>query len=370
MAITARRSVLAIAMFACALTGVETLIARAVPATGKKVAGATVAPANATAVLALHKQLETIEGRLETMLNAKDGALAHAKVGPTMKVFLKELQTVLKDTASDKKLAPAAAMEKLLAAKHGLASLFSDLNSRQVALMKEDNAQRESLLLGVLMTHQKDKMDEQLKILKDDDFAPLEVAKALLAKHSTETALYVQAASYLDAHPNRTSAPMLASKPSNPLAQVQSMLEKRLYALEHEYQVREKMHQKKADELSARFKKASVKEQHTVHIMEKREERNFKKWSAMRKHDIAAMKDAVDGVKKGDMKAVGRARAALETSLKAMQGQTGGFLYLIQLGHRLEKRDCPYCAAQCVDKCHTAGKPYVQCLTDCADAGK
>jgi len=42
----------------------------------------------------------------------------------------------------------------------------------------------------------------------------------------------------------------------------------------------------------------------------------------------------------------------------------------IQLADTYMVRDCPYCAAQCVDKCHTAGKPYVTCLTDCADAGK
>jgi len=42
----------------------------------------------------------------------------------------------------------------------------------------------------------------------------------------------------------------------------------------------------------------------------------------------------------------------------------------IQLANTVMNRDCPYCAAQCVDKCHQAGKPYVQCLTDCADAGK
>jgi hypothetical protein len=42
----------------------------------------------------------------------------------------------------------------------------------------------------------------------------------------------------------------------------------------------------------------------------------------------------------------------------------------IQLAASITNRDCPYCVAQCVDKCHSAGKPYVQCLTDCADAGK
>jgi len=332
------------------------------------VTGATDGPA---AVLALHTQLESIAGKLNTMLNAKDGALAHAKVGPSMKVFLKELQVVLKATAADKKMAPKAALEKLVAAKAGLAGLMGDLNNRQVTLMKEDNAQRESLLLGVLMTKQKEPMDKQLEILKADDFLPLEVAKALIAKHDAKLPLYVQAAAYLDAHPNRKSAPVQAVKPGNPLAKIQAMLESRLSALQHEFGIREKIHKKKSEDYAVRMKKASKYLQHSLAIREKREDRQYKKWSIMRKHDISAMSEAVDGVKKGDMKAVQRAKTALEDSMKAMKSQTeSGFLYLIQMGHRLMKRDCPYCAAQCVDKCHTAGKPYVTCLTDCADAGK
>lgn len=356
-----------------ALVGTDALLARGKPAPPAPKAAITKAVSSkatpATDVLALHKQLETIAGRLDGMLNAKDGALAHAKVGPSMKVFLKELNTVLKSTA-DKKMAPALALQKLTSAKAGLASLMGDLNNRQENLMKEDNAQRESLLLGVLMTRQKEPMDNQLEILKDEDFAPLEVAKALMAKHDAKVPLYVQAATYLDQHPKRKPAPMEAAKTTNPLAKVQQMLEKRLIALEHEFQVREKFHKTKVADFAARLKAADKKGKHSVSIQAKREDRRFKKWAAMRNHDIVAMRDAVAGVKKGDMKAVGRAKAALEASLKAMQSQTGGFLYLIQMGHSLMKRDCPYCAAQCVDKCHTAGKPYVQCLTDCADAGK
>jgi hypothetical protein len=363
---------------ACALGSTDALLGlRGKPAVVQKAVSVAapptevlVAEANPAAVLALHKQLDTISISLNKMLNAKDGSLAHAKVAPAMKVFLKELQTVLQSTSADKKVAPSVAMKQLLAAKAGLAGLMADLNDRQVTIMKEDNAQRESLLLGVLMTRQKDPMDKQLEILKDDDFAPLEVSKALLAKHNATVPLYVQAAGYLDQHPKRKSAPMRDVKPTNPLAKVQTMLETRLSALEHEYQVRDKLHQKKAKEFADRLKNATSYMQHTVHIQQKREERNFKKWSVMRKHDIDAMKEAVAGVKKGDMKAVARAREALQASLKSMQSQTGGFLYLIQLHHKLMQRDCPYCAAQCVDKCHQAGKPYVQCLTDCADAGK
>lgn len=353
---------LILALFACSASG---LVLQAKPVVAKNAAAT---PAD---VLALHKQLDTIAGKLGTMLNAKNGAMAHAKVAPTMKVFLKELRSVLTATSSDKKVSPAIAMEKLMAAKQSLAGLMGDLNNRQVSIMKEDNAQRESLMLGVLMTKQKEPIDEQLKILKADDFSDLEVSKALIAKHDPKTALYVQVATYLDAHPNRKPAPMHAAKPENPLLKVQTMLSQHLASLQHEYSVRERFHRKKVAVFADRMKKASGKaEKHTVHILAKREERSFKKWSAMRKHDINAMQAAVDGVKKGDISAVKRAQEALKASMKVMQGQTGGFLYFIQMGHRLMKRDCPYCAAQCVDKCHTAGKPYVQCLTDCADAGK
>lgn len=351
----------------CAFGCGSSLLTRSSPTVEQKATVATPTPAE---VLALHKQLGTIADKFETMLSAKDGAIAHSKAGASLKVFLKELKSVLKSTDADQKLPAAVAMEKLLAAKQSLGSLMGDFSSRQEALMKEDNAQRESLLLGILMTRQKEPMDQQLEILKDDDFSGLEVSKALLAKHNATAALYVQVAGYLDTHPNRKPAPMREAKPSDPKAHVAAVLEKHLATLEHEYEVHEGLHKRKVEELVAKAKNATAKQQRLVHIMEKREERNFKKWAAMKKHDINAMKDALDGVKKGDMKAIARARAALQASLKTMQSQSGGFLYLIQLGHTLMKRDCPYCAAQCVDKCHEAGKPYVQCLTDCADAGK
>lgn len=104
--------------------------------------------------------------------------------------------------------------------------------------------------------------------------------------------------------------------------------------------------------------------------MEKKERRDFEKQAAMSKHDIQSLKTAISAVEKGDMKALMTAKTALSSSLKAMEAKSGGFLYLIQLGHRATNRDCPFCAAQCFDKCHAAGKSYVQCLTDCQDAGK
>jgi len=104
--------------------------------------------------------------------------------------------------------------------------------------------------------------------------------------------------------------------------------------------------------------------------MMKREERSFKKWSVMQEHDIQSMKEAVKAIKSHDVKALDKAKQALEASVKSLQSKNNGFLVLLDLGHQFMQKDCPYCAAQCVDKCHQEGKPYVTCLTQCADAGK
>merc|ERR1719454_1698937 len=162
MATSVHRGLLALVFVLCAVGPADALLTRGKPADAKPETKAV----TAADVSALHKQMDTISSRLDTMLNAKDGALAHAKVGPAMKVFVKELQDVLKVTGAGSKLAPKEAMLKLQNAKQGLASLTGDLSSRQEQLMKEDNAQRESLLLGVLMSRQKEPMDEQLKVLK------------------------------------------------------------------------------------------------------------------------------------------------------------------------------------------------------------
>lgn len=56
--------------------------------------------------------------------------------------------------------------------------------------------------------------------------------------------------------------------------------------------------------------------------------------------------------------------------MEQMKNHNSGFLVLLSMGSELMASDCPYCVAQCVDKCHQDGKPYTTCLTTCADAGK
>lgn len=325
-------------------------------------------------VEALHAKLEKLAGALEGMVADKGGALMKAKIGPEMQMFVKELRAVLNSTKSVKD--PVAAMKKLEDARASMSALTTDLTARQEALMKEGEEQKESLLLGVLMTKQKESMDKQLEVLRNDDFKDLDVAKFLLSKHSNTTALYMQAGDYMDKHQGKASTKLVLSSASI-RAQAQARadalaasFEKRVESLQKVHDAKEKQHKKRMTELEAAIKKAGKKSQKALESMKKREERSFKKWSAMQKHDIDSMKLAVKAIKTGDMKALEKAKQSLEDSIKSLKSKNGGFLVLLDLGHKLMEKDCPYCAAQCVDKCHEEGKPYVTCLTQCADAGK
>merc|ERR550525_1282679 len=118
------------------------------------------------------------------------------------------------------------------------------------------------------------------------------------------------------------------------------------------------------------MKKTSTKELRKLQLMKRHAEREYKKGFATHHHQLNMMKDVVSALKRGDVKALDRAEAALKASMKALQSKTGNFLHLLQLGHRLAERDCPYCAAQCIGKCHDGGNPYAQCMVQCADAGQ
>merc|ERR1719375_382518 len=150
-----------------------------------------------------------------------------------------------------------------------------------------------------------------------------------------------------------------------------SVFQKKVDALAHQLKEQDERHAKVMHKLEAEEKKATTKEaKHKVELLKKRQERKFKKSTAFARHDLEGMKAAVAALKKGDLKALEKAQESLQESLRSMKAKTGSFLHLIQLGHREFRRDCPFCAAQCVDKCHQEGKSYSTCLTVCADAGK
>jgi len=296
----------------------------------------------------------------------KEGSLANAKVAPALQAFVTELKSTLSTTASTKDI--PAAMKKLRDAEAGMADLTKTLSAQQVDLMHEGQAEEASLLLGVLMTRQKEPFEKQLEVLRSSEFSKLPVAQELLAKQDKSTPLFQQVAAYMDHH-NQTGKVAVDEKAQS-LAKTIAYFSKRVDALQKEGVRMKKVHETTMNKFQVGLKGRSEKSAQKLQIIMRRADHEYRKRIAANDKQLKMMEDVVAALKRGDVDALKRAQAALQASMKAMQAQTGNFLHLLQIGHRLQQKDCPYCAAQCVDKCHTAGKSYVTCLTDCADAGK
>mmetsp|Transcript_102712 Transcript_102712/g.197157 ORF Transcript_102712/g.197157 Transcript_102712/m.197157 type:complete len:386 (+) Transcript_102712:105-1262(+) len=342
---------------------------------------APAAPANTSVeIAALRAKLTKVSAGLTNMLDAKSGSIAGTKVAASMRSFATELGKTLKETEGAK---DASALKRLQDAQAGIHSLVKDMTLQQVRLMKESGEQQRSLLLGVLMTRRSDPMEKQLEVMKSPDFANLPEVKAVLAAKDTKTPLFQQIADYVDKHENHTSTNVSMNLIPNALkmkadgkpdvSPIVNALNARIQRLEEGEKHRAELHAKEMQALEASAKKEDKKNAnlaHRVRLMKKSEDRKFKKAQALAHSDLVSLQAAVAAIQKGDIKALERSQLALKRPMQAMQAQSGRFLVLIELGHRMESLDCPYCAAQCVDKCHSEGQTYVTCLTRCADAGK
>merc|ERR1719335_461232 len=104
--------------------------------------------------------------------------------------------------------------------------------------------------------------------------------------------------------------------------------------------------------------------------MQKKEDRDYLKQHALMVRDVDALKKAIESVKKGDMKALAKMQQVLKDSIQAMKGRDD-FLHFLQLSEFTDSRsgDCPYCKAQCLEKCHNDGQTFMDCMQTCANAG-
>jgi len=327
--------------------------------------------ASGTEMEKVRAQLVKVTVGLKPMLDPK-GALAATEVEASLQSLYEEAQVALKETAGKTDHASLVRLQNVSAQVHGL---FKALTSRQERLMAEGEDQQNSLLLGVLMTKQHEPMDHQLAVLKATDFAALPVTKAILAAGDMKTALFRQAAAYFDAHPHAAAAtaPNTPAARKQDLSAIVSTLQARLQHLELSTARSRALHENETKHLKeeeAKFMKTSTAKARAVRSLRKSEDRKFAKMMAIEGKDAQSMKEAITAIQKGDIKGLERVQAALSASVTAMQSHNGGFLVLVQESLREVGMDCPYCVAQCVDKCHNEGKPYVGCLTECADAGK
>jgi hypothetical protein len=329
------------------------------------------AVADIAKISALREKLLKISSGLSKIIDPS-GPLAKTELGPEMAEFNARVQAVVNSTSgkSDKK-----SLEQLEEVMGSVTGLVKDLNNQQMRLMQEGEEQRESLLLGVLMAQKGEPMTKQLEVLGAPDFAGLAASKAVLARRDMKTPLFQQVANFLDAHGGngssagaRRSAAMESH--SAALAHIVTSLKARLAHLEQNSRHAEEAHANATKRVKALEMTKDNRSAKIVRSIERKEDRKFQKMMAIQRQDISSMKAAISAVEHGDMQGLERARAALENSMKSMQSKNSGFLVLIQEGLRASGLDCPYCAAQCVDKCHDEGKKYVTCLEECRDAGK
>jgi len=306
--------------------------------------------------------------KMSTMLGGllKNDALSKSKVAPALKMFSHNLDSALNETKSMSKV---DAIKKLEAVRASVSGLVGELTKTQEGLMKENFEQQESLLMGVLMTHQKDSREDQMAILKNPEFQGLDVSKALMKSNDTKTPLYILAAQYLDANKNASGVIAKVADHASRIQATADSLDKRVASLEKERDAKELRHKSKMDEMTKLASKGG-KEAKIGKAAMKREERNFKKWAASQNHDIQSMKEASAAVRSGDTKALNHAMKSLQASLDALKNKNSGIVVFLQQANSALEQDCPYCAAQCVEKCHNGGNPYTTCLTQCADAGK
>jgi len=325
-------------------------------------------PVTAAEVAKLHHKMEAVAAGLEGMLKpGQHGSLAKAAVAPAMQAFVTELRATLTATATPHDL--PAAMKSLKNAQAGMVVLTKALTAQQETLMRTDASEEANLLLGVLMLRRNQSMAKQLEALNTPDFRGLPVSKALLVKHDEKMPLFQQASLYLDKHGVAVNASS-ADEQARRLAKSVTFFEHQVEKMTHEEEVMQQAHSRRVAEIEKVIKKSDKQIAHRLQVEKKHVDREFKKRFAMHRQESDVMRSIVSALRRGDQVALRKAQNALQAHLRAMKAQTGNFLYLVQLGHQLESRDCPFCVAQCIGKCHDGGSPYAQCMTQCATAGQ
>lgn len=349
-----------LAMCATLLAVASSAVLRGAPAAAKKAEVPKVATPNVTAKVAVNKTapqddiktLQALGQGLQTIHNLRNlftknkadspmdgaekfanGALSEelskkdSQVWSTIETMIGATQDAMKSIKGKSKTEQEQVMksleDKLDGKAQALSNVTDDVNKKQ---MQQD----EEYLLGLLLLHQNDwSMAKQLNATeKFMHNSP--IMQKLFKEHDASKPLAPQLAAMMDKN-NKAGVAKVEEKTK----QIEASA-KKLAAAEA-----------KAAPAVARLKKEEEKEKAAKAAAE-----------AAAKTKVQPKAAPAVAKKETPKKNLGKAATAAAKTL------------FIQLTDTVMNRDCPYCAAQCVDKCHTAGKPYVQCLTDCADAGK
>eukprot|EP00931_Biecheleriopsis_adriatica_P063606 TRINITY_DN38555_c0_g1_i1.p1 TRINITY_DN38555_c0_g1~~TRINITY_DN38555_c0_g1_i1.p1 ORF type:complete len:402 (+),score=115.14 TRINITY_DN38555_c0_g1_i1:71-1207(+) len=337
---------------------------------------------NETEVADFHQKMEKLGDKIKTLFS-DGGPLANSpKMADHMKSWYSEFQSRLQSTRG---LPLQKQMEILKEAQHSVQTLSADINSQQQRLVEEGKADTQSLLLGVLMQRKDEPFQKQLEVLSDGSFRSLpvvDILQNLKTKGDFTTPLVEQVAAYFDTHDTKPAAREEAPAPTQPpllvekngqsggVASIVAGLEANLETLRR---VSSSMKAKQAaslEVLEAAAKRHAGEQPEVAkkfkHIA-KMEAKKFAEDLAVADARADAVEKALKAVKAGDVEAAKKVEQELK-ELAEDPHEKNKHLVLIDLEHHATSSDCPYCVAQCVEKCHGAGKPYLGCLKECAHA--
>jgi hypothetical protein len=317
-------------------------VAAALSLQAKPAATAKASPEDAAA----HK-LEKVEKGFAAMLKASP--VLEDLVGP----MLKEVHSAIESKKMD-------SMKSVLAE---FPKWQQQMTERQKSIMSAGDDERTTLLVAVLQNKQSLPVSEQLDVAHAADFSGLPVVAYIEEHNDEKTPLVNLALKFLDgkdaAPVNETSA---AAAPApkdmqtiiDMLATHKQKAEQHVKALEAHRALVEKV----LGEKSGKNQTMQVK------YLKHREERKLDKELAIEKKTVAALGTAMEDIKNKDMKGLKEAKQALQDSVKALEESEGQFLHFLQI--EAPGFSCPYCGAQCIEKCRaTEHKSMSGCLTEC-----
>merc|ERR1711956_121298 len=96
--------------------------------------------------------------------------------------------------------------------------------------------------------------EKQFEILRNMDFQILDVSKALLNSHDTKTALYLQAAQWLDTH-KHAGGMITYKKSAKRVEDMAASIDKRVHALEKEAESKKSRQLKAIEQMKQMVKK-------------------------------------------------------------------------------------------------------------------
>jgi len=359
-----------------------------------KAAEKVLAPADDVAKLT--NKLDHVIAGLDNVFKAQsEGPNGVSRFGQLLKPYLSQMHEVMTEVKTDKKLNDGQKLEKLHNVQASVNGLKKDMDKLTTTLKTEGEEEKESILLGVLMSRKNKSEKEQMEVLESGDFKNLAVVKYVLAHRDAKKSWAEQVAARLDATAkatggNSTKVKTLAAETEGIAKQLTGFLktmEKHLADQEKFHKKITEEHAKTVKEEEAKLKTLEGKDKNmanktvteekqkvsrTIKIVkrrQKKEDRLYLKQHGMMSKDVEALKKAIDAVKRGDMSELAKMQGVLQQSMKAMQGQQE-FLHFLQLQAWTDhSKACPYCKAQCLEKCHNGGHSFMQCMTECENVG-